>query len=238
MYCVNCGERMLDDANFCHACGAPRAVVDKSSSEKKATQRTSDNERRQTANQENSKEYIICNDNELVFRGRRFLARTIDYATGTTFFLFILLSSGLFGQKLIPVALLCAVLLVYVFEAFCISSFGATPSKAVFGIRVIGANGNKPSFKNSATRSFNVWIMGVGCNVPLIDYLVMLYNFFSLSERKVSEWDRIAGTSLACREIKELRFGMIILYMLCTFLFMSSMTYIYYLLAGYLTRAM
>lgn len=238
MFCVNCGERMLDDANFCHACGAPRAVVDKSSTEKRATRRTPENKRIQTVNKEKPKEYLICNDNELVFRGRRFLARTIDYATGTTFFLFILLSSGLFGQKLIPVALLCSVLLVYVFETFCISFFGATISKAVFGIRIIGAGGNRPSIKDSAKRSFNAWVMGVGCNVPLIDYLVMFYNFFSLSDRKVSEWDRIAGTSIACKEIKELRFGMIILYMLCTFLFMSSMTYVYYLLAGYLTRAM
>lgn len=222
MFCVNCGQKLVDGAGFCHECGTKKAEPNNNQEKHKSPNREGSSE---SVSQNKDKEYLVSQENELVFRGRRALARGVDQGIFVFVCLSCAISLGLQGEHFAIPILFFSFLLFYIWESLLIYSFGTTVSKAVFGIRVVNENDVRPSLSQSLKRSLGVWLMGVGLNIPILDSIVLLYNFVKVADTKVSNWDRAAGTKVLCKHMTGLRVFSICIYLLSAHLLILILIY-------------
>jgi len=75
-------------------------------------------------------------------------------------------------------------------EAMLIHLFGATPGKALFGIRVTNADGDRPPVILSLGRSFYVYVLGVGFYQAPFILIGMIFSFFRLITTGNCLWDQ------------------------------------------------
>lgn len=75
-------------------------------------------------------------------------------------------------------------------EAMLIHLFGATPGKALFGIRVTNADGDRPPVLLSLGRSFYVYVLGVGFYQAPFILIGMIFSFFRLVTSGNCLWDQ------------------------------------------------
>jgi hypothetical protein len=76
-------------------------------------------------------------------------------------------------------------------EAALIATFGCTPGKALLRVRVSNKNGSNLSFGQALSRSFGVWLMGLGTGlIPLVTLATSLFAYNRLSKNGVTTWDR------------------------------------------------
>jgi uncharacterized RDD family membrane protein YckC len=75
-------------------------------------------------------------------------------------------------------------------EAMLIHLFGATPGKALFGIRVTNADGDRPPVLLSLGRSFYVYVLGVGFYQAPFILIGMIFSFFRLITSGNCLWDQ------------------------------------------------
>ena len=76
-------------------------------------------------------------------------------------------------------------------EAALIATFGCTPGKALLRVRVNNKNGSNLSFGQALSRSFGVWLKGLGTGlIPLVTLVTSLFAYNSLSKKGVTTWDR------------------------------------------------
>jgi uncharacterized RDD family membrane protein YckC len=76
-------------------------------------------------------------------------------------------------------------------EAALIATFGCTPGKALLRVRVSNKNGSNLSFGQALSRSFGVWLMGLGTGlIPLVTLVTSLFAYNRLSKKGVTTWDR------------------------------------------------
>src|SRR5262245_43108036 len=76
-------------------------------------------------------------------------------------------------------------------EAALIATFGCTPGKALLRVRVSNKNGSNLSFGQALSRSFGVWLMGLGTGlIPLVTLVTSLFAYKRLSKNGVTTWDR------------------------------------------------
>jgi len=85
-----------------------------------------------------------------------------------------------------------ALLMWHVIEGILISVFGTTPGKALFGIHIISASGSKPPILRGISRSFLVYILGVGLfYISLLTLVLMTMTFFRLLTQGWTYWDQV-----------------------------------------------
>jgi len=78
---------------------------------------------------------------------------------------------------------------VPVLIAGCQAMFGTTLGKAMFGIKVLTHEGNKPSFIDAVKRNYQVLIQGLWCGIPFV-YLFGAANFQSRLKKNIQPgWD-------------------------------------------------
>jgi uncharacterized RDD family membrane protein YckC len=76
-------------------------------------------------------------------------------------------------------------------EAALIATFGCTPGKALLRVRVSNKNGSNLSFGQALSRSFGVWLMGLGTGlIPLVTLVTSLLAYNRLLKNGVTTWDR------------------------------------------------
>jgi uncharacterized RDD family membrane protein YckC len=75
-------------------------------------------------------------------------------------------------------------------ESILLSTLGTTPGKWFLKIKLLHANGAKLSFSEALHRSFSVWVMGMGCGVPLVNIFALSYSYFSLKRKGATLWDQ------------------------------------------------
>jgi len=76
-------------------------------------------------------------------------------------------------------------------EAGLIATFGCTPGKALLRVRVSNKNGGNLSFRQALSRSFGVWLGGLGTGlIPLVTLVTCLVAHNRLSKKGVTTWDR------------------------------------------------
>lgn len=127
--------------------------------------------------------------------GRRLLARLTDYALYAAIFMGIIYLLKvpynellLFSQPLFWIP--CIIL-----EALILSKFGITPGKKLMGIRVTSLlDGKHPGGMASFSRSLGVFIMGMGCFIPLLSIVMMLIAARMCSKHRLTLWDTRART--------------------------------------------
>jgi len=131
---------------------------------------------------------------------RRFMARTIDSCTsGLALFLSLIFVSTAampeqtagFVEVIQNPAIASAVLLIIwlPFEAFLLSSFGTTPAKWLFGIRVSRPDGAPLSFMAAIKRSLLLFVQGAGLGLPLITYVTQFFAYQRLTRTGTTRWD-------------------------------------------------
>ena len=131
---------------------------------------------------------------------RRFFARTLDYGLWGALIslVYIVLLRlrplpGDFGNALITI--LGMALFVPV-EAWMISRFGTTPGKFALGIRLESIQGGNLTWGESLERSWNVYVRGMGCCVPMVEPAVKLVRYCQLTGRtmrRFARYDQIVG---------------------------------------------
>lgn len=121
----------------------------------------------------------------------RFFARVLDYSF---FSVLVTILLEIFGVKKLPVtdALFGLFLLfIWVFiEAFCLAKWGHTPGKWLFKIEVRKKDGSKPTYGEALTRSFTVWLVGMGVGFPIISIITMIAGALTLKKKGITSWDR------------------------------------------------
>ena len=120
----------------------------------------------------------------------RFIARSVD----TSVFLFTLTVGGIIAfrnqDSLWPMLLIfCSMVFWVVFEAMLLSVFGTTPAKALLGMRVESASGEKPTFQQALIRCAMVWVMGQGLGLPLISLIAQIASYLRLTAEGKTAWD-------------------------------------------------
>ncbi|MEW6642503.1 MAG: RDD family protein [Pseudomonadota bacterium] len=133
---------------------------------------------------------------------RRFFARGLDASFATLPFaivaivvlvlgvaIFSALSPLLLALLPFPLLLLVAVFFLLI-EAFCLSRFGTTPGKALYGISVRTKEGKRLSFKLAFWRAFAVFVRGQALWLPFVSLITGIVAYITLKRDGQTTWDR------------------------------------------------
>tara|TARA_B100001057_G_C22744162_1_gene909073 strand:+ start:613 stop:1353 length:741 start_codon:yes stop_codon:yes gene_type:complete len=81
-------------------------------------------------------------------------------------------------------------LLIYVFiEPAMVASWGATPGKAIFKIRVRKSDGTNLNYNEALVRSFKVYILGLGLGLPIVSLITNIFAYVRLTKEGITSWD-------------------------------------------------
>ncbi|NCF84496.1 MAG: DUF4339 domain-containing protein [Verrucomicrobiaceae bacterium] len=83
---------------------------------------------------------------------------------------------------------------MHLIEAYCLDRWGATPGKALVGIRVVDAEGNTLDFGAALRRYLGVFVMGMGCYVGPLTLITMPAAYYLLVKNRQSFWDVSTGS--------------------------------------------
>ncbi len=170
MKCTNCGAEILAKAKFCGKCGC--AIKDK-------------------------QEKIPLS---------RYFARMIDVLLITLFIHYgdpppshILnsVSSSVVNDKLLPYLVRASLKGIFfwhiLIEPILISTFGTTPGKALYGIRVLNPSHSKLNGSTSFSRSISVYWQGMGLGFGPLSFIANLISLLIYLLRGITPWDKKTG---------------------------------------------
>lgn len=126
----------------------------------------------------------------------RFLARMTDYAIYATVTMGIIYLLKLqFNELLLPTNPIFWIPALLV-EALLLSKYGNTPGKWLMGIKIqpLQHNMQRLSFPYALSRSFGVFIFGVGCFIHLLPIIMLTVAAINCNKGSLSLWDRRANT--------------------------------------------
>jgi len=86
-------------------------------------------------------------------------------------------------------------------EATLLSTFGTTPGKFLFKIKLIPPSGSVPTFGAALARSIAVWWRGLGTGFPLMSLFTLLRANSRLVEQGITSWDRDDGFTVVHERI-------------------------------------
>jgi uncharacterized RDD family membrane protein YckC len=86
--------------------------------------------------------------------------------------------------------------LYFVLEALALSNFGATPGKALLGLRVMREDGSPIAFEAALGRGFRVWVFGLAIGFPIVSLFAMARAKANLETNHTTSWDSAAGSSV------------------------------------------
>lgn len=165
----------------------------------------------------------------------RWLARSIDYTFFGLSFGFVcgvilgILSPGTLESipdRVQELAFGIINSLVWVFvEAAFLSVWGTTPGKWLLKTSVRDAQGNRLTYSRALSRSFDVWLRGMGCAVPVIVMVTMIVGYYRLTRSGMTSWDRDGGFVVVHERIGPGRVLLIVLIYLAILAFLAVLTY-------------
>jgi uncharacterized RDD family membrane protein YckC len=87
-------------------------------------------------------------------------------------------------------------------EAALVATFGCTPGKALLRVRVSNKDGSNLGFGQALSRSFGVWLKGLGTGlIPLVTLITCLFAYRRLSSTGVTTWDRDGRFKVTHRKV-------------------------------------
>ncbi len=118
----------------------------------------------------------------------RYWARLFDYYI---FGLIIGTFSFGFLSKIPEIIISIFLIFLWVFfESLMLTAIGTTPGKSLFRIKITDSEGKHLDFSTSLTRSFNVWISGMGLGIPIISIFTLIFSYRKLKNEGATDWDR------------------------------------------------
>lgn len=135
---------------------------------------------------------------------RRFFARSLDTCGG----LLLLFPIAYVSALLFPdeaavldnffknpfIVLLFLGVLWFPIEAVLLSTAGNTPARFLFGISVQTTSGQKLSFDQALSRSFQVLLQGEGLGVPFVALFTRIFAYCRLVRTGTTLWDQASGS--------------------------------------------
>jgi uncharacterized RDD family membrane protein YckC len=126
---------------------------------------------------------------------RRYFARLLDTMAFSFAFFFCLgiMFPSLFQTDTKGTEQLYNLLAVFAyvpFEAFCMTAFGTTIGKSLYGIQVTNSVGGPITLRESFKRSFDVWTRGWGLAIPIIALFTLVTAYKTLTRDGITSWDR------------------------------------------------
>ena len=99
-----------------------------------------------------------------------------------------------------------AFIFVWMFiEACLLSTLGTTPGKWLFKTKISTSSGDKLVFSTALSRSFNVWLRGLGMGVPIVTIIIQIGAYINLKKNGVTTWDRDDGLVVVHERIGAIR---------------------------------
>ncbi len=129
----------------------------------------------------------------------RFWARNLDFWFFFLFCFTLMLTMRALGwidtsMEGFMNALLMLMPVMHLMEAYCLDRWGTTPGKALVGIRIVDAEGKTLNFGAALRRSLGVFVIGLGCYVPIFQIIAVPYAYYSLVKNRRSFWDVSTGS--------------------------------------------
>lgn len=132
-----------------------------------------------------------------LYSWQRCFARGVDYAICGL--LIIIVLPALMTQPLVLVFFVT--LLWVILEPVCLLICGTTVGKALFGLRLISYH-TKPKY---FWRSIAVWLVGMGCGIPVISLLTALKTAVTLQQKGEAYWDNRFGFQVIAEPVNIMR---------------------------------
>jgi hypothetical protein len=131
----------------------------------------------------------------------RYFARAFDMSLAAVFLLPV--AGGWAGEDLWSSYLVALVIysVVFALEGFLISSFGTTPGKALFHIRVESSAGGRPTLPQAVRRSALVFLRGLALGIPFLSLIAQILSYVQLTRDHITGWDRACATEVRHGEI-------------------------------------
>lgn len=123
---------------------------------------------------------------------RRYFARILDHtfvAAAVWLLIVVVLRWRPAGEILNTVAGYASWFLLMPLEALCLSLWGTTPGKWIFGIRVEAAEGGNLSFSEALGRAWAVFYTGMGMEVPILNFYCMYRGYKAHRDNWDTDWD-------------------------------------------------
>ena len=81
-------------------------------------------------------------------------------------------------------------------EALLISSYGTTPGKLLFKIKVTRKSGVLLPYSEAMGRSVLVWLIGIGLGISILQMMAMAFSLFYLLSKGETLWDRALNSKV------------------------------------------
>lgn len=104
-------------------------------------------------------------------------------------------------------AIVAFVLLRMILEAFMLAAFGRTPGKALMGLSVRRADGERAGFWTLMWRQLLIAFYGYGLFVPIVSLITLIMSFSRLGERRRTKWDEVLKLEAHRNKVGWLRYG-------------------------------
>lgn len=110
-------------------------------------------------------------------------------------------------------------LFLWVFvEALLLSSFGTTPGKWLFKIKLSSTSGKAISYSQAISRSIKVWWRGLGTGFPIVSLFTLINAHKRLKQNAITSWDREGNFVVSHEKIGVLRVLVAIAYFMVVFI--------------------
>lgn len=197
MFCTHCGKTTADNANYCRHCGASLAsITHQPMYGDNLNMHASPPELIQTSSVAQVRPWV------------RYWARMFDIYIASILAGLVI---GIFYPDVLnedgfDLLLGMSVIFSWMFiEAVFLSTFGTTPGKWLFKIKLTEANGGGLKFDTALSRSFKVWWRGLGAGFPLISLVTLSVAYGKLTKNSITSWDSDCRVAVAHDRIGTLR---------------------------------
>jgi hypothetical protein len=205
MFCFRCGASIPDDSNYCRECGADLSHHSPKDTEAKSQAETGKSKQ--------------------AGPWARFFARNLDVLIFVSLLRLILLvvHPEAFVLRRQGMDIICAFGGAVLFfccvwvESPCLSVFGTTPGKWLFGIKV----SSDKKLIGWLNRAMRVWFFGLGMGLPLVGSVARLISYYRLKKWGATLWDERGGFTVV-----QSRIGIPRVMMLISVLIASSVVFV------------
>lgn len=230
MYCARCGKKNEEAAAYCLQCGEKFTPYSIKAAEENSAQWPPSTELPQPEGLDEGQEWIKTRNPNYVRPWIRYWARATDitlcFLIGFNLLLIVwpeileLDASKIIMNDAVVTMIVLAIWVVI--EPWFLSTWGTTPGKALFRIRIAKLDtGRKLNYSEAFHRAANVWYRGFGFGIPIVNLVTLIVAYKRLMKSGVTSWDQQSNTVIAHSEIGMGRTFLIILIWLGFFLFMG-----------------
>ncbi|MCB1097755.1 MAG: RDD family protein [Verrucomicrobiae bacterium] len=101
---------------------------------------------------------------------------------------------------------------VWVFiESWLLSTYGTTPGKFLFNLRVVHEDGSLMTYKQALRRSLTVWLRGYGLGIFPLREMLSVMSFIALMQDGKTPWDEQQSLNVAHGGMKPLNWIMLLI---------------------------